>query len=417
MSGAKLEQALNISLDDYIAKKGIVSTLRPKASQSPSSPGESHFKRPLRSDMEEDDDNADDLILEDRQGDPTLMDTEDPPLPIVREISNAGEEIEEIDTEKKPTNVSIQLDSERECRTFTTEEHKRGIKQMPSQQWRLRRENQVSKKPAGVPPLISVKSIFDRNTDELIASMNEHTRFQDADAQNRATQQLRNNRRHWNNSNNNRGQYNQNRNRFNNGFQNRNNYNNHRRNGNRHSGFMPNVSGSQMDKSQIKDLRPFISHSSMMHPQSTAGSGLWRPMDQPQQLVTFADMLSQIGQAADSRNRDAFADVIRNVMQTQQQQQSPAALVPMITPENFTRMNSMELMPFAAQTMLNHITTVQQNFGPKYDMKLQKEIHSLQGKPMFYGSNGIVVSSDGSGVGDERVTPVSTDLSMNMRFS
>lgn len=142
------------------------------------------------------------------------------------------------------------------------------------------------------------------------------------------------------------------------------------------------------------------------------------PMDQPRLFVQ--DMLSQIGQAADSRNRDMFTDVMRNVMnnqlQQQRAQQSPAALVPMMTSDSFNRMNPTDLMPFAAQTMMNHIATVQQNFGPKYDMKLQKEIHSLQGKPMFYGSNG-VISSDGIGIVNERVQPVATDLSMNLRFS
>lgn len=416
MSGSKLAQVLNCSLDDYIAEKGIVSSLRPKPNGSS---GESVFKRPMRSEMD-DDDNEDDLVFEDRLGD--VMDTEDPPLSIIREVRQNDEgEIEEIN-EKKPTNVSIQLDSERECRTFTTEEKKRGITRLPSQQWRLRRENQVSKKPAGIPPLMSsVKAVFDRNTERLIASMNENAKFQNAEAKDRATHQFHNNKRQWKN--------NRNQNQFrNNGFQhNRNNQNFfNRNNANRPQGFVPNVSSSQMNKSQIRDLRPYISSSSMppmLQAQTTAGSGLWRPLanlDQPRQLVTFADMLSQIGQAADTRNRDQFADVIRNVMniqQHQQQQQPPAALVPMMTAENFTRMNPTELMPFAAQTMLNHISTVQQNFGPKYDMKVQKEIHSLQGKPMFYGPNGVVISSDGTGVDNERVKPVSTELSMNMRFS
>lgn len=411
MSGSKLEKILDISLDDYIAKKGIVSSLRQKSTDSS---GQSIFKRPMRSEMD-DDENGDDLMFEDRVG--NRMDTEDPPI---REVTQNNEvedaDIEEIGFEKKPTNVSIRLDSERECRTFITEEKKRGIKQLPSQQWRLRRENQVSKKPSGVPPLMSVKAVFDRNTEQLIASLGENAKFHNADAKERATQQLHNNKRQWNN-NRNQNQY---RNRYNNGFQNRNHHNNNnRKNANRPSGFIQNVSSAQMDKNQIKDLRPFISPpSSMLQPQSTAGSGLWRPLDQPQQLVTFADMLSQIGQAADNRNRETFANVIRNVMQQQQQpqQSSPAALVPLMTADTMTRMNPTELMPFAAQTMLNHIATVQQNFGPKYDLKLQKEIHTLQGKPMFYG-NGVVVSSDGTGVDNERVKPVTTDLSMNMRFS
>lgn len=185
----------------------------------------------MRSDKDDDEDD-DDLMFEDRLGSP--MDSEDPPIRRMKITPNVEDAyIEEIGYEKKPTNVSIHLDSERrECRTFTTEEKKRGIKQLPSQQWRLRRENQVSKKPAGVPPLMAAKAVFDRNTEQLIEALGENAKFQNVDARDRATQQLQNNKRRWNNNrqgDNNR-QWDNNRlwnpSRYrNNGFQNRNNQN------------------------------------------------------------------------------------------------------------------------------------------------------------------------------------------------
>lgn len=435
---AKLEQVLNCSLDDYIAKKGIVSSLRTKSVEAS---GANYFKRPLRS---EDDDEETDDFFEDRNGmeveETNGGEADDDLPPLVRVATESGSKADQGDSngsgETRPTNVSIKLDSDRECRTFVTEEHKRGIKHMPSQQWRLRRENQVAMKPIGVPPLTTVKAIFDRNTEQLIASLGEHAKFHSDDARDRINQRLQNNNgRQWNNNNRNRsGGFQQNRNNF---QQNRNHRNNNIRNQygknpNMVASFNPNVdrleqrSSTQIDKNQIRDLRPFITPPSSLQSQSTGAmvpiAGVW---DQPpstqmgqQQMVTFAEMLSQISRAADNQNRDMFADVIRNVVRTQQQQQQQpsAAMVPMMIPDNVSRMNSAELMPFAAQTVLNHISTVQQNFGPKYDMKVQKEIHALQGKTMLYRANG-VVSMDGAGVGNERVKPTTTDLSMNMRFS
>ncbi|EAT38460.1 AAEL009654-PB [Aedes aegypti] len=435
---AKLTQAINISLDDYIAKKGIVSSLRTKSVQASEA---NYFKRPMRSEIDEEE--CDDLLIfEDRNGmEVEEAENEDDMPPLVRNVDVTESTTEQIKKEaedcgeNRPSNVSIQLDNDRECRTFVTEERKRGIKNMPSQQWRLRRENQVSKKPAGVPPLTSIKAVFDRNTDRLIASLGENAKFHNDDARDRINQRLhqnnggggrqRNQNRNGKNFHQNRNQGFQNRN-----FRNNNNRNQYGKNPNMVPSFNPNVDRleqrncTQMDKSQIRDLRPFITPPSSLQAQASVGSmvptgGAWNQpgqMGQPQ-LVTFADMLNQIGRAADNQNREMFADVIRNVMRNQQQQQQPpAAMVPMMTPDTVSLMNPTELMPYAAQTLLNHITTVQQNFGPKYDMKLQKEIHALQGKSLLYRANG-VVSMDGPGVGNDRVKPTTTDLSMNMRFS
>lgn len=208
-------------VEDYIAEKGIVSSLRSKSVQASEA---NYFKRPMRSEMDEEE--CDDLIYEDRKGmEVEEIDDDMPPLVRAGDRSNSSEtsiktEVDE-SGETRPTNVSIQLDNDRECRTFVTEERKRGIKHMPSQQWRLRRENQVWKKPAGVPPLTSIKAVFDRNTDQLIASLGESAKFHNDDARDRINQRLhQNNGRQRNNGNRNGNQnFHQNRNQ---GHQNRN---------------------------------------------------------------------------------------------------------------------------------------------------------------------------------------------------
>ncbi|XP_055533268.1 putative mediator of RNA polymerase II transcription subunit 24 [Wyeomyia smithii] len=408
---SKLQQALDCSLEDYIAEKGIVSTLRPQQNGS-TKPG--YFKRPLRSETEEDE-NEDDRFFEDRNGmDVTPSTQSKESLTAIEAKEQSSEETNAADVD-----MTLQLDTNTEQRTFVTEEFKRGIKHMPSQQWRLLRQNQVWQKPSGVPPL---KAMFDRNTEQLIASFGENAQFRNADARNRINQKFNNQRNNRN--------FNQQNNRNNNG-NNRRNWNNRNRNQYGKSPYMvpsfnPNVekmehrSNTQIvnnngNGNQVQDLRTFITPPSSL--QSFAGQGLNRPgpsFGQPQ-LVTFADMLNRIGQASTMQDRDTFTDVIRNVMRTQQQQQA-SAMMPAMNPESFSRMSSNELMPFAAQTLLNHISTVQENFGPKYDMKVQKEIHTLQGKTMFYRSSG-VVSADGPGINGEHIKPVTTDLSMNMRFS
>ncbi|XP_058832161.1 probable basic-leucine zipper transcription factor O [Topomyia yanbarensis] len=403
---SKLEKVLNISLEDYIAEKGIVSSIRSSPSTSTDV---GYFKRQLRSENE-DDENDEDMFVEDRNGmDVTSLHSQ--------ESLGGDSSIQSGNVEMKIPMIQVDSGSVESVRTFVTEEHKRGIRHMPSQQWRLQRQNQVSKKPAGLPPLMSVKAVFDQNTDRLIASLGDNAKFNNADARNRINQRLTHPRKqnnfHYNNFNNNRRHRNN---------RNRNQYG---RNPNMVPSFNPSVekiehrANAQLNINQARDLRSFISPPSSYQSQEVVSGpiGPWNNSNafgQPQ-LVTFADMLNRIGQASTVQDRDTFTDVIRNVMRNQQQQQQ-SALMPTMNAENFSQMTSNELMPFAAQTLLNHISTVHQNFGPKYDMKVQKEIHTLQGKTMFYRSSG-VVSTDGAGLPDERVKPVTTDLSMNMRFS
>ncbi|XP_065077765.1 uncharacterized protein LOC135700996 [Ochlerotatus camptorhynchus] len=382
---SKLSKVLRISLEDYIAKKGIVASPLPKPADS-SEPA--YFKRPIGSEMEIDDDEND------------------------NETKDTSVKVERIyDVVQVPTKKN----SNPECRNFNSNEKKNGIHMRSSQ------ENQISKKLTGASPLMTVKSVFDRNTEQLIGSLNENANFRNVDARNRINQRLMNNQGQRQKNNN--YYSHQNKNKWNNTYRNQ-----YGKNPNMMASFNPSFqrfsqrSSVPMNKRQIIDLRQCIEPSSSLQSQGTTGplisNGPWRPPTQfaQPQLVTFADMLTQIGQTADNQNREMFANIIRNVMHNQHQQEPSAAMVPMMTAKNVSQMNSTELMPIAAQTLLNHITTVQQNFGPKYDMKLQKEIHTLQNKSLLYRSNG-VVSIDGPGIGGEQVKPVTTDISMNMRFS
>ncbi|XP_055638726.1 putative mediator of RNA polymerase II transcription subunit 15 [Toxorhynchites rutilus septentrionalis] len=362
---SKLQQALNLSLDEYIAKKNIVANVCSEPENT------SRFKRQLRSDQDDNDDDDDTLSVNIQNE----MDVEvmgDTPPPLIRHKSP----LEMIEDVKVVPNFPGR---------FITEEQKRGLR-IPSQQWRLQRDNQTGGRSDRFP----------------FTNANNNNGFRINHINNRFNQ------RKWNNRNNFRNQY----------------------------GKNPKMVGSFNPRSRWNnvrnniqtngDLRSLITTSSsgQIHGSSfdiMSGNGM-QTFRQPQ-LVTFADMLSRIGQASSSQDRDSFSAVIGNIMRNQQQQQQQQQQQPqqgMITPilnqQNIGQMSSNELMPFAAQTLLNHITTVQQNFGPKYDMKVQKQIHTLQGKSMMYSSLG-VVSTDGPGIDSERIVPKTTDLSMNMRFS
>ncbi|XP_054740351.1 putative uncharacterized protein DDB_G0286901 [Anastrepha obliqua] len=54
---------------------------------------------------------------------------------------------------------------------------------------------------------------------------------------------------------------------------------------------------------------------------------------------------------------------------------------------------------------------------PIYDMQIQKEIHELQGKSLLYKCpSGEVVSSDGTGIDNCKITPSSSGVTLNYRF-
>ncbi|XP_073846539.1 uncharacterized protein [Musca autumnalis] len=78
-----------------------------------------------------------------------------------------------------------------------------------------------------------------------------------------------------------------------------------------------------------------------------------------------------------------------------------------------------DMMPVFASRLLELIQNNTQTpvHKPIYDMKIQKDIHELQKKPLVYKCpGGDVVSSDGAGVNCQ-ITPNTSGISMNCRFA
>lgn len=389
---SKLQQALGLSLDDYIAEKGIETgnaRSRPPAKVPEANEG-AFFKRQLRSEEDEEED-EDLLLMEDPEGLPMDgADDEDEmlgdnPPPLIPASKVDGEEPVAAGGDENNEPPEQQGGEEGTERTFITVEQKRGIR-CASQQWRLRRDNQAFKKPAGLQPLLSVKSEFDRNTENLIASLGENAKFHNDESRSRIQDRLGRLGRQNNN----------------NGRNNGDNFRNKNRNRNQFYG-KPSVASfnPQRDRFQqqpirgppLNDLRPLLS--------------VPNPLGGP-----VASALALFGQQPNSgQDRDKFSSAVQNAFRNHQLSSQQGLLGP--APGSCPTM----MAPLAAaNVLLTHMSTVQQNFGPKYDMKIQKEIHELQGKKMLYGTSG-VVSTDGPGIEDERIRPVTTDLSMNMRFS
>lgn len=400
---SKLQQALGLSLDDYIAEKGIETgsnvRSRPSAAVPEVTEGGAFFKRQLRSDQDEEED-EDLLLMEDPEGMDEADDEDemlgDKPPPLIPAISRE-EELEVAanggDENNEPPEQGGDGGEDDNGRTFITVEQKRGIRHMPSQQWRLRRDNQTFKKPAGLQPLMSVKAEFDRNTDNLIASLGENAKFHNDESRSRIQDRLgRLGRQNNNNGGRNNGDYFRNKNRHRNQFNGKPSV----------ASFNPSRDRFQPQPNRgppLNDLRPLLST-----PNPLGG-----------QVAAFANVLAQFGQPpSNAQDHEKFSSAVQNAFrnhQLAQQGQQPGLLGP--APGSCPT----AIAPFAAaNVLLTHMSTVQQNFGPKYDMKIQKEIHELQGKKMLYGTSG-VVSTDGPGIEDERIRPVTTDLSMNMRFS
>uniref|UniRef100_A0A8D7ZVY7 (northern house mosquito) hypothetical protein n=2 Tax=Culex pipiens TaxID=7175 RepID=A0A8D7ZVY7_CULPI len=395
---SKLQQALGLSLDDYIAEKGIETGERPKPAVVPEAgEGAAFFKRQLRSEQEEEDDedlldmddDPDGLPMDDCDEDEILGDTPPPLVPAVKFAS--GNEDDGAKQEKEGG------EGEEVERTFITVEQQRGIRHMASQQWRLKRDDNVFKKPTGLQPLMSVRAEFDRNTDNLIASLGENAKFHNDESRARIQDRLgKLGRQNQNNGGRNNGGRFRNQNRMRNQFNGKPSV----------ASFNPSRDRFQQQPQPnrggpINDLRPLLTGPNPLAIDPFGG-----------QIAAFEAALVQ----SSAQDQDKFSSAVQNAFRKHQlqqqggQMQRPGLLG--VAPSNCPQM-----APFAAaNVLLNHLTTVQQNFGPKYDMNIQKEIHELQGKKMLYGTNG-VVSTDGPGIEDERIRPVATDLSMNMRFS
>ncbi|XP_037821934.1 putative uncharacterized protein DDB_G0289263 [Lucilia sericata] len=79
-----------------------------------------------------------------------------------------------------------------------------------------------------------------------------------------------------------------------------------------------------------------------------------------------------------------------------------------------------EMMPVFASRLMDFLQSGLQNpavHKPVYDMKIQKDIHEIQKKPLLYKCpGGEVVSSDGAGV-NCKIIPRTSGVSLNCRFA
>lgn len=159
-------------------------------------PEAAFFKRQLRSDQDEDDD--EDLLDMDEDPDGLMDECDedeilgDSPPPLIPTNSKVVEESQEPGSGNEKAESEQEKDTgegETVERTFITVEQQRGIRQMQSQQWRLRREPGF-KKPPGLQPLMSVRAEFDRNTDNLIASLGENAKFHSEESRTRILDRL-----------------------------------------------------------------------------------------------------------------------------------------------------------------------------------------------------------------------------------
>ncbi|XP_055844607.1 putative uncharacterized protein DDB_G0286901 [Episyrphus balteatus] len=78
-----------------------------------------------------------------------------------------------------------------------------------------------------------------------------------------------------------------------------------------------------------------------------------------------------------------------------------------------------DMMPALAGKLLDFINGASPTMHkPIYDMKIQKEIHEIQKKPLLYKCpGGEVVSSDGVGIPDCKIQPKVSGISLNNRFA
>lgn len=70
------------------------------------------------------------------------------------------------------------------------------------------------------------------------------------------------------------------------------------------------------------------------------------------------------------------------------------------------------------KAITEYVEVINKNFGPKYDMSIQKEIATMQKKPFLYACGSTkVITQDGSGIDGPKMKTLGTKSSINCRFS
>ncbi|KAL5288054.1 hypothetical protein ACFFRR_008726 [Megaselia abdita] len=245
-----------------------------------------------------------------------------------------------------------------------------------SQQWRLQQPNNSADRPNGMAPIIPLMDPYDP-----IERPREYSNFKHFRNRNNNNYNNNNNNRRNNNNNknfNNRRNYNNNHNNNQNNFnRNNNNMNNIIRNNRR-----PNNNNMPRNDNFIKDQVRNISFNNRSS------------NDNNFTVTSKLSLTSPSAQLAEAQNLISKSKVTASDMGT-------------IASAMMAILRGTASAPLQEQ---------------KYDMEVQKEIHAMQKKPLFYKSSnmsigGEVISNDGTGIDDERFTPNATKTSINQRFS
>lgn len=70
------------------------------------------------------------------------------------------------------------------------------------------------------------------------------------------------------------------------------------------------------------------------------------------------------------------------------------------------------------KAITEYVEVINKNFGPKYDMAIQKEIATMQKKPFLYACGTTkIITQDGSGIDGPKMKTIGTKSSINCRFS
>ncbi|XP_055919729.1 putative uncharacterized protein DDB_G0289263 [Eupeodes corollae] len=255
-----------------------------------------------------------------------------------------------------------------------------------SQQWRLMQPNIMNVRPAGMPPLVP--------SDAPQNSLNGNG--------NRSNWRNYNHRYRRNNSNNN------------NNWNNNNNQRNNQANGriqrfNSSNKTNLNSKNIKIVLEQLKQRNPMILYSSAGTPDLTIESTI----NNRQNSSGFTNFsIPKIMKAETSTQSHAMLESADN-----SQSKGSEAIKSLLGVSEIGIRNDM--MPALAGRLLDFLNGTNPTIHkPIYDMKIQKEIHEIQKKPLLYKCpGGEVVSSDGAGVPDCKIQPKVSGISLNNRFA
>lgn len=357
-----LDDVMDMSLDDYINSfKSMKNNQIASASRSE----ESNFKEGRRN-KDEEDEFEDELTLLSKEDDYVSL-----ALGTGGQIQSKEEDLAE--TDSRPTDLRDKI-----------------VGRLPktSQQWRLEEPNVMNVRPAGMPPLIPSTT----EMDDL------------------GTPKWRNyNRKRYNNWNHNK----------NNNWNNNNNHNHNNRN-NFSNGRIQRFNNSRCNFNsknikivleQLKQHNPMILYSTAGTPNLTIEA-----TSSNQNSNGFIHSTPPV--LIKTPNTSLPQTNVIETLNTPQPQSKGSEVIKTLLGVNEVGIRN-DMMPVLAGKLLDILNASNPTVHkPIYDMKIQKEIHDIQKKPLLYKCpGGEVVSSDGAGIPDCKIQPRVSGISLNNRFA